>query len=195
MLQYTVITPPVDDPVTLDETKMHLRLTDADMTGELSEQDLLLSLITAAREYCELYMGRALGTQTLEAFSDAFPCRNEIELPMPPLQSVTNVKYTDSSGAENTLMPDVDYLIDTGSTVGRIVLPYGKTWPHFTPCTVNPIKIRYVAGYTETPKPIKQAMLLLIGHWYANREATGTAAGQIEFAVQALLGMYKVRWF
>lgn len=164
-------------------------------SGDATEDSLILALIAAAREYCENYTGRALATQTIEAYLDDFPCRSEIELPMPPLQSVTSVKYKDSAGTETTMTAITAYIIDTDSDVGRIVLPYGLTWPSFTPYTVNPIKIRYVTGYTDVPKSIKQAMLLLIGHWYANREAVGDVGGQIEFAVKALLSQWRVRWF
>jgi uncharacterized phiE125 gp8 family phage protein len=168
-------------------------------TGDVTEDDLISALITAAREYCEGFTGRALATQTLEAYPQRFPRVNEIELPCPPLQSVTSVKYTDSDGDETTMTADTDYIVDTDSTVGRIVLPYAGTWPAATLYTVNPIKIRYVAGYTTIPRSIKQAMLLLIGHWYANREAVligqGTMSKEIEFAVKALLSMYRVRFF
>lgn len=171
-------------------------------TGETTEDSLLDILITAAREYCEGKTGRALATQTLEAYPDGWPCGNEIELPYPPLQSVTSVKYKDSAGAETTLSADTDYIADTDSLVGRIVLPYGGSWPSATLYPVNPIKIRYVAGYTTEnpmPKMIKLAMLLLIGHWFENREAV--MAGQfavskeIELSVKALLLPHRTRWF
>lgn len=171
-------------------------------TGDVTEDDLVSALITAAREYCEGFTSRALATQTLEAYPPRFPCDNEIELPCPPLQSITSVKYTNSDGDETTMTENTDYIVDTERTVGRIVLPYAETWPTATLYTVNPIKIRYVAGYNDSntiPKSIKQAMLLLIGHWYANREAVlvgqGTMSKEIEFAVKALLSMYRVRFF
>lgn len=171
-------------------------------TGDTTEDDLISALITAAREYCEGYTGRALATQTIEAYPPCFPRKNEIEIPYPPLQSVTSVKYTDSSGTETTMTADTDYIVDADSNVGRIVLPYAGTWPTATLYTVNPIKIRYVAGYYASnpiPKMIKQAMLLLIGHWYESREAVligqGTMSKKIEFAVDALLSMYRARWF
>jgi len=185
-VSYKIITPVATEPVSLTEAKLHLRVTDT------AEDDLISALITTAREYCEKFTGRSLAEQTVEYYLDRFPCADEINLPMPPLQSVTSVKYTDSDGIETT-MPTDAYLVD--AVAGRVVLPYYGVWPSFTPYTVNPVKIRYVAGYTtDVPKSIKQAMLLLIGHWYMNREATGDATGQIAFAVRALLSMHKVRW-
>lgn len=165
-------------------------------TGDVVEDSLLAALITAAREYCEGYTGRALATQTIEAYPERF-C-GDIELPRPPLQSVASVKYKDGESTETTLAEDDDYLVDVDSVYGKIVTPYNKNWPTFTAYPVNPIRVRYNAGYSDTdpiPQTIKLAMLLLIGHWHKNREAVGKVEGQIEFAVKALLTLHKVRWF
>jgi len=193
-MQYKIITPVSVEPVTLAEAKLHIRVT-VDSSGDTAEDNLIMDLIKTAREYCENFTGRALATQTIEAYLNGFPCANYIELPRPPLQSVTSVKYKNRYNVETTMTVDTDYIVDTDSDVGRIVLPYGLSWPSFTPHPVNPIKIRYVAGYEEAPASIRQSMLLLIGHWYANREATGEATGQIEFAVKALLSQHRMRWF
>ena len=170
-------------------------------SGDAVEDDQISAWITAAREYCEKITGRALATQTIEAYMDGFPYRSEFELPRPPLQSVTSVKYKDSDGDETTMTADTDYIVDTDRDVGRVVLPYGKTWPSFTAYTVNPIKVRYVAGYYASnliPKSIKQAMLLLVGYWYDNREAVLTGQGavskKLELAADSLLSLYRVTW-
>lgn len=55
-------------------------------------------------------------------------------------------------------------------------------------------------GYAEAEDPIlpgddvKAAMLLLIGHWYANREAVniGNITSAVPFAVEALLQPYRI---
>lgn len=193
-MSYKIITPVSTEPVTLAEAKLHTRVDNTD------ENALIEALITASREYCENITGRAFATQTLEAYRDYFPrYHDRFELPLAaPLQSVTSVKYKGSDGNETTMTADTDYIADTESDVGGIVLPYGATWPSFTKYTVNPIKIRYVVGYTDDnsiPKSIKQAMLLLIGNWYENREATGDVSPAIAFAVNALLAQWRVRWF
>lgn len=190
-MRYKTVTPVAAEPVTLELTKLHLRVDSDD------EDDLILSLIQSARTYCENYTGRALATQTIEAYLDEFPVADEIELPRPPLQSVTSVIYKNSDSVSTTMTVTTEYIVDADSDVGRVVLPYGKSWPSFTAYTVNPIKIKYVAGYTETPEPLKQAMLLIIGHWYANREdvVTGTVSKSIELASRALMNQYRVRWW
>lgn len=55
-------------------------------------------------------------------------------------------------------------------------------------------------GYADDPDPIllnddvKAAMLLLIGHWYANREAVniGNITTAVPFALEALLQPYRI---
>ena len=170
-------------------------------TGDAVEDDFLTALIVAAREYCEQFTSRALAEQTIVAYLDHFPPCNNFELPRPPLQSVTSLKYINSSNETTTMVQDTDYMVDTDSLLGRIALPYGETWPQFTAWPVNPVQIEYVAGYDESnpiPTTIKQAMLMLIGHWYSNREASvigSITSVSVEFSVKTLLSNWKVRWF
>jgi uncharacterized phiE125 gp8 family phage protein len=192
-MKYRIVTPPNAEPVSLEEAKLHVR-ADGD-----AEDSLIEGIITSAREYCETYTRRALATQTVEAYLDAFPRTEYIELPRPPLQSVVSVVCKDIAGSETTLVENEDYLVDLESSIGSIVLPYGKNWPSVTSYPINPIKIRLTAGYSTgipIPKMVKQAMLLLIGHWYANREAvlTGSISKELEFSVRTLLTMHRVRW-
>ena len=191
----SIVTSVATEPVALDEAKTFLRFSSGVFADDDVEDALIQSLIVAAREYCESVTSRALAPQTVDALYDGFPRERQIEIPRPPLTSVEWVKYKDCAGTETTMTENTDYIVDKERDVGRIVLPYGLSWPSFTPYPVNPVKIRFTAGYAAAPKPIKQAMLLLIGHWHLNREATGDASGQIAFSVNALLAQYKVRWF
>ncbi len=166
------ITAPASEPVTLAEAKLHVRQDlDADDT-------LITGLITAAREEVERISWHGLLTQTWELVLDRWPACDAIELPHPPLQSVTSVKYTDSNGVETTWSA-ANYVVDTDSVPGRIVLGFNVAWPLFVLQPTGGIRIRYVAGWTSAanvPQALKQAMLLLVGHWYENREDTGKAA-------------------
>ncbi|MEL7609497.1 MAG: head-tail connector protein [Bacillota bacterium] len=181
-MRYKVITPPAAEPVSLADAKLHLR---ADGTAE---DTLISNLIVAAREHCEDETRRALVEQTIEAYPQAFGD----PLPRPPMRDVLSVVYKDSSGVEHTLTAGQDYLVDIVHE--RLVLPPRKSWPVFEPYPVSPITIQYTAGYDSLPKTIRQAMLLLIGHWYVNREAVGTVGVEIEMAVKRLLTAKKARW-
>jgi len=184
-----IITPVATEPITLAEVRQHLRLPENE-----AEDALLMSLITTARSYCEHYTRRALAEQTLEVYLDRFTSADPIELPCPPLQSVAEIGIKDSTGVETILSPS-DYLVDADCEPGRVMPASGTNWPVFTPYPTSPVRIRFVAGYADLPVSIRLAMLLLIGHWYENREATGTASSVIDFSVHSLLAPYRVEVF
>jgi len=186
---HRTIIPVTTEPITLAEVRQHLRLPD-----DTTEDDLLLGLIKTARVYCETYTRRAIAEQTLEFYLDRFSVNSTIILPCPPLLSVVEIGYTDSTG-EETILSVSDYVVDTAGDPGRVMPAYGMTWPVFAPYPAMSVRIRFVAGFTILPEPIRQAMLLLIGHWYENREATGTAKDQTAFSVHALLAPYRVEVF
>ena len=187
-----LITAPATEPVTSSEAKSHLRVdTTADDT-------LIGTLITAARQHVENHLRRALITQTWELVMDAFPAGDVIRLPRPPLVSVTSIKYTDVAGSESTFS-SAAYVVDTDSTKGRVVLKSGESWPSDTLAAANGVRVRYVAGYgsaAAVPNPIRQAILLLIGTLYENREsvlvAQGVTVAQLPFGVEALLMPYRI---
>jgi len=181
-------TAPTSEPLALDEAKEHLRVdgTDEDM--------LISSFIIAAREYCESYLNKSLVTQTRDLWLDSWPCADYLKLKA-PLASITSVKYYDTANVEYT-MTATDYFADTKSTPGRVGLAYCKTWPTTTLRPFNGIVIRYVSGYGDAddiPQLTKNAMLLLVGHLYKNRESTvEQALTEIPFGVKSLLGLDRV---
>jgi uncharacterized phiE125 gp8 family phage protein len=187
----TLVDAPAVEPVTKTEAKAQLRITHSD------EDTIIDGLITAARHYSENYCQRVFITQTWDLFLDCFPA--EIEIPFPPLQSVTHIKYIDTDGNEQTLSAS-NYTVDSSSFIGRIVPAYGESWPsiRYVPNAVN---VRFVAGYgdaaSDVPETIKLAMKMLIAHWYENRETVkvGTITKAIEFSYEALLDPYRVITF
>lgn len=161
-----LITAPTVEPITLAEAKAHLRITGND------DDTAIGVLITTARQTAEQITGRALMPQTWEKTLDAFP-DNEIELPWPPLVSITSVKYIDIAGSQQTLA-STEYTADNDSEPGWLLLAYGKDWPA-TQEVANAVRVRYLAGYADAasvPAAIKNWMLLKIGELYANREAS-----------------------
>jgi len=137
---------PYTEPVTLDEVKDHLRIEHTDHDSQL------LGLITASRDWVESYTNRALVQQTWKYYLQDCPSGDEFELPFPPLQSVTSIKYTDSDDTE-TEWSDTEYEVDTDSEPGRVILAYGYTWPSTTLHPKNPIKVEYIAGYDSEGSP------------------------------------------
>ena len=190
-MNWRVVTAPAAEPIAVYEAKLHVRVDhDADDAWFAAQ-------IAAARSYVETRCSRALITQMLEATLDAWPTVPFLVLPAPPLQAVESITYTDSAGAA-AIVPATQYQVLTTHTPGLVGLAYGVGWPTVTLRGWAGIAVRYVAGYGPTaasvPAAIKQAMLLLIGHWYANREAVAAGnLGPLPFAVDALLYPFEVR--
>ena len=184
MSALVLVTAPASEPVVLSEMKSHLRV-------DLADDDALITgLISAAREYVEGAARRALVTQTWRLSLPGWPEDDEIGLPRPPLQSVSSLVYVDVDGAQTT-WPSSNYIVDIDSQPGRLVLAPNISWPSVTLYPVNPVQITFVAGYGSglVPTHYLQAIRLLVGHWYENREATdaGQPVREIPLAVESLL--------
>lgn len=194
----SLVTAPASEPVLLAEAKAHCKIDSIDEDG------LVAGYIIAARHHCETYLRRALITQTWDLLIDGdWPteCVNGSEqhrvvIPKPPLVSITSVSYVDSAGAAQTLATD-QYQVSTKRHEGLIDPAYSVTWPVVRD-QADAITVRFVAGYGsnpgDIPEPIRQAMLLLIGHWHANREAViiGVTPVELPLAVDALLFPFRV---
>lgn len=182
----TLVTPPTEWPVTLDEAKSHLRVTSDD-----SEDDLIETYIRAATNHVERTLGISLMERTyaltLDAFTDA------IELPRGPVAEVVSVEYVDEDGVTQTVSTD-DYTTDIGGVRNWIVRNSAASWAS-TLDAVNVVTVTYVAGYDELPEEysdLKQAILLLIGHYHANREAvTDRSMAVVPMAVDSLCQTYR----
>jgi uncharacterized phiE125 gp8 family phage protein len=177
----SIVTSPTEEPVTLVELKEELRI-DSDNT----DFDVKLTRgIKAARERAEHYLDRALITQTWDLFMDRFA--DAIEIPLPPLQSVSSITYIDDSGVQQTLSTDV-YTVDTAAEPGIVRLAYGQAWPSVR-CQANAVTIRFVAGYgdqADVPDDIKEAILTISAERHEN------PAAELSPAVQSLLWPYRV---
>jgi len=190
-----------DFPVTLAEVKSYLRLEEA----QGDENAILEAFVKSAQSYLDGpngVMGHALTTQTWDFILDAFPWDDYIPLPLPPLQSVASIKYVDTDGVETTLAAS-EYSVDTESKPGRVILKHGKSWPTVSLNPMNPIKVRFVAGYNAAlaekrmPGTLKAAFFLLVAHSYENRAVvtveTAGQAREIPFAITSLL--WPLRFF
>lgn len=197
----SLVTAPAEEPLTRDEAKAHIRV-DLD-----DENTLIDGLITAAREHVETVTRRALLTQTYDLYLDDWPCPRpgrpgwpweelEIKLPRPPLQSVEGIFYTPDGGQEQELASS-EYEVDAVGEPGRVVIT--GTLPADELKAVNGVRINFVAGWEsaeDVPQTIKQAMLLLLGDFYENREDSvliqGLEMQQLPYGVQALLATHRV---
>lgn len=156
------------------------------------EDDYITDLITAAREYAEGVLNKAIGSQKWKLILDDFPANDYIELPYPPLQSVSSVTYINSTGVSATMSASESsgYIVDTQSEPGKIFLSYNGLWPAFTAYPHNAVEILYTCGYTSTtvPKRIKDAILKLIGLLH-NHRVTGIPQPDLQAVDNLLQGV------
>lgn len=152
-----VITAPTVEPVSLAEAKRHLNL----MTSETDDDAIVTDLISVAREAAEGITHRAIGAQTLEVSVDGpWTASQVFTLPRPPLVSVTSITVDDVE------LDASEYVVRTDTYLGT-VSPV-EAWP-----AGDVMKIRYGAGWSaaDTPKSVKQWMLVKIADLYAKRES------------------------
>lgn len=189
-MRLSVVTGPASEPVSLAEAKAHCRIYGTDDDG------LLAGYLMAARVYTESITGRRLVTQTLDYFVDDLSA-DEILLPVAPVQSTTSITYIDPAGATQTLGAG-NY-----ATVGRrywtaIVPTVNATWPEVRD-QAESVTVRFVAGHSSTnpvPEPIRQAILMLVGHFYENRETVviGQAPSVVPMSYEFLLADYRAHF-
>lgn len=189
MYRPVLVTPPTDTPVSLTEAKAQLDVSYTD------KDTLITGLIAAATSYLDGWsgiLGRCLMPQT---WRQDFDCLERcLRLPLFPVTSITSIKYDDADGIEQTIGSS-NYELwhdDLGAFV-RFVTTYA-----FPSLDVEKpaVRVTYVAGYpdaTTVPAAIKQAMLLMIRHWFDNPTAVsvGVIAQAMPVAVDALLAPYR----
>lgn len=178
---------PLAEPITLAQAKAHLRVDTMD------EDILISSLILTSRLHIEAALGLALITQYWQLKLNAFPKANAFALPIHPVSAVTAVRTIAADGTITTLSPSAT-LLDPGPPA-RVV----RTAPACPVITAaaNGIAISFTAGFGPTaadvPAPIRQAMLLLVTHWYEHRDPIeiGEPDTAIPKAVSDLLAPYR----
>ena len=181
------ISNPTQFPLTLAEIKRHLRVTTDD------DDSLLTDYIASATEYCEDQVpgARSFMSQTWDWKIHFFP-GDSFEVPRPPLQSLTHIKYyATNSSTGTTTLSSTNYLVHIPTNMpGQIELhPEVGAWPSVAD-RADAVQVRLISGWTIAPNQVKQAVKLLVGHWYSNREdiLVGTISSNIPHGVTALLG-------
>lgn len=182
-----LITAATEYSVSLDDAKAHCRV---DFDGD---DAYILSLIKVAELMVEKLTWRKLVTSTWKTYYDCFP--SVIELPFGNIQSVSSIEYVDDDGAAQTLSSSL-YQTDLVRAPARIKPAYNEDWPS-TRDQMNAVSVEYVAGYgaaSAVPEALKHAALLLIGHYYENREQVvlGVVPNEVQFTFNALIEPYSL---
>ena len=163
-----LVTPPTSAPISLDEARAHLRVTG----GE--EDALIASLISAATAHLDGWkgiLGRAIMPQTWAQEFRGEVAPFLIAMPDATISSVTadGAAVTTFTTAESPVGMLVD---DVAGDLVRV---------QFT-CALPAAQLGLV----------KVAILLMVGHWFWNREAVGDQLYAVPLAYDAIVE--PLRW-
>lgn len=165
-----VVTPPVNEPISLAELKLAAHISHS------SEDTFITTTISAARFRYELDTRRQMMQATFDWFLPCFPGM-EFELPLPPISSVTSIKYIDTAGVEQTLATTV-YGLDASAEPAVIYLKPNQEWPDLQDdLRRRAVTIRFVAGAATAgavPDLDRKAITMLAQTWVENRESVVT---------------------
>ncbi|KUL96152.1 hypothetical protein DK26_08950 [Bosea sp. WAO] len=180
------IAPPAIEPVSLSEAKDFLRLLASD------EDELLGTLITAARLMVEAASGRMLIDQSWRLVLDRWPVGGELRLPLSPVGSIIAARVYDAAGGAQVVV------------ASSLVLVEGTDPPVITISGTVPvpgrdraaIEIDVVAGFGATrdlvPAPLRQAVLRLACRWFEHRgDVVSRDATHLPVEIAALVAPYR----
>ena len=187
-MNYTQVTTPTTEPISLQEAKDYLRV-DSNV-----EDTLITALIKAARSKVENDTWRKMITQTLLLSMDKSEVKRFVGITGSPIQSITHIKYFDINVVQQTL--------STGSYQSNLL-----NEPAIIEITdmpdmadrMNALQIEFICGYgvaASVPEDLKLAMLLLIGHYYEHREAVTVGnMKDLPMAYDALISPYRLIFY
>lgn len=173
---WRVVEQPADEPVSVEQAKAYLRVRHS------LEDDLIWSLLLAARQHVELVTNRALMPQKWEVVTT--PQGRCLPLPGGNVRSVDAVEIAGESFTDFSFVQAEPALI------------YSSSWGPDAFRERDAVRVEISVGYEsvdDVPAPLKQAMMMLMAHWYNHREAAVVGAGTAEMplAVNAMLFPYR----
>jgi uncharacterized phiE125 gp8 family phage protein len=174
-------------PITLAEAKLQLRV-------DSSDDDVLIQrFIDAAGAHVERYTGQLLTRRQVTFAFDQFD-PDGLEVPAWPAPALGTVTYLDPGGVTQTL---------TGARLiarryrPRLMPATGTSWPA-TGAGSEAILVQVTAGYDAglVAADLVAAILMLVAHWYRNREAVnvGNIVSEIPLGVDALLAPHRMEF-
>lgn len=194
-MSLTLITPPVTEPVTLADARRQCRIHSSDTTYDAELQGYL----DAAVSHVEETLSIALEPQTWRVTLDAFD--GNIALPLGPAIEIDSVSY-DAGDVTFTTIDAADYVLRRLSSLEAEIVP-ASSWP--TAVTgMGKVIVDFTVGYegeldsatytSGVPAGLRQAILLLVGHWFKHKEAVAIGTNDpvsLPLAFDALVQPYK----
>jgi uncharacterized phiE125 gp8 family phage protein len=187
-MRLSLHTAPTCEPIVIADVEAHSRLGSGAIAA-LGETDAVNIFISAVRQRCEAITRRQLINATWDLILDGFPYnRDPIEIPLPPLRSITSITYIDSDGVTQTLSSSLYRVICEGTVItpncqpGKVFPIVNTSWP-VTIQDFETVIITFAAGYgtagSAVPQGIKNWLLMNIANLWENRETETMALGRL----------------
>lgn len=184
-----LLTAPAIEPVSLADAKAYLRIEHDD------DDDTLAALIAGARIHVETQTRRALITQSWRLIRDAWPADGRIAIAPVPLRALTAARVYRPDGSTQALDVAV-FIADTAGAPATLSFPSGALpAPGRVVAGIElDVEIGYGAAPGDVPEPLRQAIRILVAHWYENRglAAVGHEIAVLPATASALIMPYRV---
>ena len=173
---------------------INLALAKKQVNAEEHDLDdtLIQGFIDAAYQYAENKTGTCFKPREITIVLDSLPpAGDKIVFEHTPVREVTGFSYVDPTGQTQDIDP-AELRLDTRPLYPTLAPKFGSQWPALI-AEPESVTITVSVGYEQTPADAQAAMLLLIGHLYANREATAAVAlSAVPFGIDVLLAPYTI---
>lgn len=167
--------------LTTAQVKEHLRIEHSE------EDDYIDNLTAAAYQLAEKYTNTAILDAEKIDYLDDF--EDLIYLKFSPVQSITSIAYNDEDGNQQA---QSDYYLNSRNQRATLKPIYNGTWP-ITDNTYENVVITYKAGYATIPDQINQAVLLIVGSLYEQRENhSNVPANKVPVSAEYLLDPFRI---
>jgi uncharacterized phiE125 gp8 family phage protein len=180
-----LLTAPAVEPLSLDGARAFLRVEHHD------DDEVIAALIAGSRIHVEAQTRRALITQHWRLMADAWPQDGRLPVRPAPLRELTAARVYDADG--NAQAIDLQAFVPDLGASAVAFAPWALPAPGRLAAGIElDVTVGYGDGAPDVPEPLRQAIRLLVAHWYENRGMVGTQTARLPAAAAALVAPYRM---
>jgi uncharacterized phiE125 gp8 family phage protein len=183
-----LLTAPAVEPLSLNEARAFLRVETND------DDELIAALIAGARIHVEAQTRRVLITQAWRLALDAWPGDGRVAVRPAPLRALNAARVYDSDG--NTHAIDTQAFVADQGASALVFMPWALPAPGRIAAGIElDVSVGYGDAAINVPEALRQAVRLLVAHWYENRRLVANNTTQIAplpATISALLAPYRM---
>lgn len=190
VFEYELVTAPADTDgiATTAEAKVACGVTHSEHDTFIAD---LIAAAVALLDGPMGYLGQAIDDQEWTVRCAPGNVSGTLKLPFGPVSEVTAIKTHDGATLNTATLGDfrISY-----SKFGTVITPNSGSWPTMAD-REDALQITFNAGAAvggpvkAVPPTVKRAVLMLVAHWYRQRETVviGSISKEVEFGLQHLL--------